>query len=90
VFLGWTRKNVQRTLDYIIERYRTTETPDPQHVDVYVLRYGWRYGWYPEKIWYLKDPQEGIWLNLDWQAPYPGGPFWADREEIEVIADVIF
>ena len=89
VFLGRTHKDARGILDYIFERYRTTEAPDPEHIDVYVLRYGWRYGWYPETIWYLKDSQ-GIWLNLDWQAPYPGGSFWAEREEIEVVADVIF
>jgi hypothetical protein len=30
------------------------------------------------EINYSKDP-EGIWLNLDWTANYPGGPYWGDK-----------
>ncbi|GHT47071.1 hypothetical protein AGMMS49965_24950 [Bacteroidia bacterium] len=28
------------------------------------------------QMWHRKDSQGNIWLNLDWQAQYPGGKYW--------------
>ena len=28
------------------------------------------------QMWHRKDSEGNIWLNLDWQAAYPGGEYW--------------
>jgi transglutaminase-like putative cysteine protease len=40
-----------------------------------------------QNIWYLKDT-DGYWLNLDWQANYPGGPFWVSGQYRQVLSDI--
>lgn len=33
-----------------------------------------------KKPFHFRDDETGLWLNLDWNAPYPGGPYFkADR-----------
>ncbi len=97
VFLGRTYKNAQTLLNYIYNRYIIAQYSIEEWTQLILKQLRAMAKNQPvtqEKTglgtaWYLKDSQ-GIWLNLDWQAPYPGGPFWAEREEIEVVADVIF
>jgi len=50
------------------------------------------YSRYPQAktglVWCMVD-SSGWWLNLDWTARYPGGPFWVpDRQNVVVLARV--
>ena len=33
----------------------------------------------PTEIYYWRDANGDIWLNLDWSARHPGGPYWGQR-----------
>jgi hypothetical protein len=34
------------------------------------------------QMWHRKDNQGNVWLNLDWQAQYPGGEYWKYNQGI--------
>lgn len=46
---------------------------------------GRRYG--TVSIHYHQDPEDGCWLNLDWWAEHPGGPFHKASEGLVVYPD---
>jgi hypothetical protein len=40
-----------------------------------------------EKFFYYRGDSEGFWLNLDWFADYPGGPYFPSTFEILIYPD---
>ncbi len=50
---------------------------------VYImLRYGLTMDNSGKDFFIIEYPEWGCWLSLDWQADYPGGPFWAKRGSV--------
>jgi hypothetical protein len=44
-----------------------------------------RYGNTIDYVWYSTSPKYGVWLNLEYTAAWPGGPFLFDIDHAEIV-----